>query len=658
MDGDIVGTPAYMSPEQAVGELNAIGAATDVYAVGAILYHLIAGHMPYVVPGSTLDAIEVWRRVRHGPPEPLRQRAPEAPGELVAICEKAMARKAGDRYAGMVDLAEDLRAYLEGRVVRAYEQGFFAEARKWILRNRALSATIVGAAALILIGTTTASLVLARKNDQLQGANERISASERRARDGERRAVESEAEAKENARIADERAARILRLSDIKRLQELEKDAGTLWPAKPATIPGYESWLVDARALAGRLPEHEQALDTIRGHSTAAAGGKWTFATAEESWQHDNQEELVTGLRAFVQPDHGRIQDVVKRLAFARSIEEESVKGAKAAALWAEAIASIADRKSSPEYDGLAIVPQLGLVPIGRDPSSKLWEFAQLQTGEPAVRDPRTGELAFGEATGLVFVLVPGGTFEMGAQKDDPAGRNYDPQADFVGPESPVQEVKLAPYFISKYEMTQGQWLRFVGTNPSAYSPGTTVFDGKAIDLTHPVEKVSWSDCETTMEHLGLSLPTEAQWEFAARAGTSTPWWTGAEKTSLEGAANLADRAAARAGAPWSGIADWPELDDGWAVHAPVTAMKPNPFGLYGVHGNVWEWCRDWFAFYGKTAREGDGERDEEPHRFKVSRGGSFRHEAAYARSSCRNNTQPENRVDHQGLRPARRIDP
>jgi serine/threonine-protein kinase len=66
MDGDIVGTPAYMSPEQAVGDLQAIGAATDVYAVGAILYHLISGHMPYVPPGSQLDAIEVWRRVRHG----------------------------------------------------------------------------------------------------------------------------------------------------------------------------------------------------------------------------------------------------------------------------------------------------------------------------------------------------------------------------------------------------------------------------------------------------------------------------------------------------------------------------------------------------------------------------------------------------------------
>ena len=658
MDGDIVGTPAYMSPEQASGDLKAIGAPSDVYAVGAILYHLIAGHMPYSPPGTEIDAIEIWRRVRFGPPDPLKQRAPDAPPELVAICEKAMARGPEQRYAGMLELAEDLRAYLEGRVVRAYERGFFAEARKWILRNRALSGTIFGAITLILIGTTVASLVLARKNRDLEGANVRITASEKRAREEEHRAVESEAEAKDNARIAEDRATRILRLSDIKRLQELERRADDLWPAKPEMIPGYEAWLREARELGGRLDEHVKALDELRAHGTPAAGNKWVFGTGEESWQHDNQEELVAGLRAFADPGHGRIAEVEKRLAFARSVEEQSVKGAKAAALWSEAIASIADPRASPEYEGLRIVPQVGLVPIGRDPRSKLWEFAHLETGAPAVRDPGTGELAFGEETGIVFVLIPGGSFDMGAQKQDPAGKNFDPQADLIGSESPVQEVKLAPYFLSKYEMTQGQWLRFVGKNPSTYAPGMAAFDGKPIDLTHPVEQVTWNDCERTMEHLGLVLPTEAQWEYAARAGTGTPWWTGKERNSLEGTANLADRAAARAGATWPGIADWPELDDGFAVHAPVTAFKPNPFGLYNVHGNVWEWCRDWFGLYTDPVRAGDGEREEDPNRFKVGRGGSFRHEAAYARSSCRNNTSPETRADHLGLRPARKIDP
>jgi formylglycine-generating enzyme required for sulfatase activity len=646
MDGDIVGTPAYMSPEQARGDLQAIGPASDVYAVGAILYHLLAGHMPYAPPGSSTDAIEIWRAVRDGPPERLELRSPEAPGELVAICAKAMAREPADRYAGMVELAEDLRAYLEGRVVRAYESGFLAQARKWILRNRALAGTIAGAAAIVLLGTTTASLLLAHKNGQLSDANVKIRASE--------------GEARRSATIAEERAARILRLSDLKRLDELERRADLLFPAEPKNVGALEAWLGEARTVADRLPEHQQALDDIRSRGTPGKPGTsaWTFATPEESWQHDTQDELVRKLRAFCDPTTGRRAEVEKRLAFARTIEERSVTGSEVAARWKEAIASLADARECPAYGGLAIVPQLGLAPIGRDPRSGLWEFAHLETGEPALRDAASGELQFEAASGLVFVLIPGGTFRMGAQKEDPTGDNYDPQAGLVGPESPVQEVTLGPFFLSKYEMTQGQWLRTLGKNPSAYGPDSGLFDGKTSDLSHPVEQVNWFECDDAMRRLGLQLPTEAQWERAARAGTTTPWWTGDEKTSLLGAANLADRSAARVGAAWPGIADWPELDDGWAIHAPVFAYRPNPFGLYGIHGNVWEWCRDWFTTYGGAVREGDGERETDERRYKVCRGGSFRNEASYARSSCRDNTVPETRFNQLGLRPARPIRP
>jgi formylglycine-generating enzyme required for sulfatase activity len=656
MDGDIVGTPAYMSPEQARGDLQAIGPLSDLYAVGAILYHLLAGHAPYAPPGSKIDAIEIWRRVKDGPPEPPGARAPEAPAELVAICEKAMAREPEQRYAGMLDLAEDLRAYLEGRVVRAFERGFLAEARKWILRNRALAGTIAAAVGIVLIGTTTASFVLARKNTQLFTANAQISASEKRALDGERRAIES-------AALAEDRARRILRLSDLKRREELEERAEALWPAEPRNVGAYETWLAEAGDLVRRLPEHEKALEEIRSRGKpvpAAAGGAatWSFATPEESWQHDTQEELVTKLRAFAAQDSGRIADVGKRLAFARTIEERSRTSRDAARRWAEAIASIADPRASAAYAGMQLAPQLGLLPIGRDPRSGLWEFAHLETGDPAVRDPARGELTVGEGTGLVFVLIPGGSFAMGAQRDDPNGKNYDPQAGLIGAESPVHDVALASFFLSKHEMTQGQWLRFTGRNPSTYGPASGLFDGKANDLAHPVEQVTWGECDETMRRLGLELPTEAQWEYAARAGTATPWWTGDRKETLAGAANLADRAASRVGAPWPGIADWPELDDGWAVHAPVDAFRPNPFGLFGVHGNVWEWCRDWFAPYGGPARAGDGEAEVADHRYKVSRGGSFHHEAAYARASCRNNSAPETRSNHLGLRPARKVDP
>jgi formylglycine-generating enzyme required for sulfatase activity/serine/threonine protein kinase len=615
MDGDVVGTPAYMSPEQARGDLEHLGPATDVYAAGAILYHLLAGHMPYVPPGERPNAVAVWKRVKAGSPEALAARAPHAPQELVAICEKAMAREPAGRYATMQVLADDLRAYLEGRVVRAYETGAWAEFRKWVARNRALAITSLTAVLLIVAGTTTAALVLAHKN------------------------------------------AKILRLADITLLRQLQGEMQSLWPADPGHVADYERWLVQARELAGRLPLHVATLGSLAEHALPAAGPdaaeRLRFASTQEQWQHDALSELVQGLEAFTREGDGAIADVERRLAFARTIGERSVSGPEAAARWSEAARSIRDECS--EYRGLVVAPQLGLLPIGRDPRSGLWEFAHLQSGEPAERDPDTHELVLSEATGLVFVLLPGGTFLMGAQSTDPAAPGY-----WVGArenESPPVEVALDPFFVSKYEMTQGQWLRIAGQNPSIYGPDRE-FDGHQHNLLHPVEQVSWNDCTLLLDHLGLALPTEAQWEYAARGGTRTPWWTGADKASLEGAANLADRAAARVGATWPALADWPELDDGWAVHAPVNTFAPNPFGLYGVCGNVWEWCRDAYTSYETPARAGDGERVDETSPYRMARGGSYTHTAAHAASSYRNQTAPDTRSNHLGLRPARPLLP
>ena len=102
--------------------------------------------------------------------------------------------------------------------------------------------------------------------------------------------------------------------------------------------------------------------------------------------------------------------------------------------------------------------------------------------------------------------------------------------------ERPVHEVSVRPFFLSKYEMTQGQWLGITVQNPSRCPPptewGQMIRPGD-ITLAHPVEHVSWEECSEVLWRLGLVLPTEAQWEYAARAGTETPWWTGADPASF-----------------------------------------------------------------------------------------------------------------------------
>jgi serine/threonine-protein kinase len=152
MDGDVVGTPAYMAPEQARGEVERVGPRADVYAAGAMLYHAIAGEMPYVGRSRRISSRTVLARVLDGPPRPLLEVKPGAPAELVAICEQAMAREPEDRYPGMRELAADLRAFLEVRVVRAYGGGTWTELGKWVRRNRALAAAGAGLVLALLAG--------------------------------------------------------------------------------------------------------------------------------------------------------------------------------------------------------------------------------------------------------------------------------------------------------------------------------------------------------------------------------------------------------------------------------------------------------------------------------------------------------------------------
>jgi tetratricopeptide (TPR) repeat protein/tRNA A-37 threonylcarbamoyl transferase component Bud32 len=147
--GQVLGTPAYMAPEQARGEVETLGPSADIYALGAILYEILTGQPPY--RGSS--AQEVLRQVVDGPPPAPRERLPRVPKALNAICQKAMSRTASARYATSAELARDVERWLADEPMAVYREPFVVRAGRWARRHRTLVTAALVAVALLLVAS-------------------------------------------------------------------------------------------------------------------------------------------------------------------------------------------------------------------------------------------------------------------------------------------------------------------------------------------------------------------------------------------------------------------------------------------------------------------------------------------------------------------------
>jgi formylglycine-generating enzyme required for sulfatase activity/serine/threonine protein kinase len=638
LDGEVLGTPCYMSPEQAHGKVQEMGPTSDVYSMGAIIYHLLSGQMPYVEPGTNPSPYAILDKVKKGPPRPLQEINPKLHAEIIAICEKAMARDPHMRYADMRAMADDLRAYLEGRVVKAYATGAFVEFKKWVLRNKSTAASIL-AAILVAIGGLWLMLKQEQKhNEQLKSANDLITAEKKnvegknrelananieiqKARDEAERNAET---ARKNEQEALKNLSAYQRMSDVKRLNDLHESAELYLATYPPPQEKLKDWLVAARDLATRLPPHRAKLEWLQQEIASRKDKLGPDELNDLRWQHSVTSDLVRGLTEILEE-----KGLSARVRAALRLWDLTISADSG---WAQAVASIGSAKETPAYGGLHIDAQYGLKPLGKDPVSGLWEFLQVETGEAPVRDA-SGRWMIKEETGIVFVLVPGGTFDMGCIKPNAQNPKNSPNVDEFAEvdEGPVHPVTLKPFFISKYEITQAQWKRLTGEDPS------WLFRNATNTATLPVTGVNWEMCMKALPKVGLTLPTEAQWEYGARAGTSTVWWTGNVEKTLEGAANIrGDR-------------------DGFMDSvAPVGTYRPNRFGLYDSAGNVWEWCLDEYRSYNATNSSAEGSAVDDVHsrRRKVLRGGGYNDAASDTRSGHRSFNHATFRMSDTGVRP------
>jgi formylglycine-generating enzyme required for sulfatase activity len=219
---------------------------------------------------------------------------------------------------------------------------------------------------------------------------------------------------------------------------------------------------------------------------------------------------------------------------------------------------------------------------------------------------------------GMEFVLIVAGTFLMGSKPGSPYNKEY-----------PVHHVTISqPFYLGKYAVTQGQWKAVMGTNPSRFIGGRDLIQEIGLDRSlvpvdrnRPVEQVSWEDVQDFIQRLNAKeggtnyrLPTEAEWEYACRAGSTTEYSFGDDPNQL-------------------GAYGWYDGNSNGETH-PVGQRTPNAWGLYDMHGNVYEWVQDWIGEYApEPATDPQGPASGWS---RVFRGGSWRDNASDCRSAYR----------------------
>ena len=276
-------------------------------------------------------------------------------------------------------------------------------------------------------------------------------------------------------------------------------------------------------------------------------------------------------------------------------------------------------------------------------------------------------KMLFAESIGIQLAVIPAGSFLMGSAENE-EGRS--------GDESPQHRVQISREFrLGRTEVTKGQFAAFVrdtgyrteaekdGQGGYGFDPETGNFKqdpqytwqnpGFPQTDDHPVVNVSWNDAQEFLKWLSRKdgrryrLPTEAEWEYACRAGSTTRYWNGDDAEGLAEIANVADGTAKAKFDSWTTIT----ARDGFVVTAPVGRFPANKFGLHDMHGNVWEWCADWYdsAYYASSP--GTDPQGPSSGSSRVLRGGSWGNVPNLVRCASRLDFTPAYRLSYLGFR-------
>lgn len=650
----VVGTPAYMAPEQARGQ--SVSETADIYAIGAMLYEMLTGRPPFqaATPWDVVTQI-----LTHDPPR-LRELNNALPRDLETICERCLQKSPENRYQSAEALKDDLTRFAQGRPIAARPVSPIERAVRWCRRNPRFAAAAGLAAALSIALTVVTTVAVIRINE---------SAAEARASRAE--AVQ----AKVSALLQAAPDAVPFAITDLKPVSTqalpLLRDAVRDPNSEPAAR---------LHAACGLMAHGDSHVETVLECAAAVPASPGECRNVAQALRHGGSGALqqlgqlarsgsdqqtvrlaIVGLFLGEPETAERLLEFRKDPRLRTALEQtfadwygdpaalaDVLEGDLSAELRTSlciAMGSIDPRTLvSPDRGRLeeVLLKLHRVAPDGGTHSATRWTLDRWEVPLP---DADRGESWFRNAAGHVMVRIESGEFEMGSQEFHRE------------PNQPTHHVTITrPVYFSSHETTREQFGRYLDSladdenengvssdeliSPTTAHPVQNVFFGDAVrycnwlsELTGrtPCYQYTGERWECDFAADGYRLPTEAEWEFACRAGSQTRFHFGDDETLLPQYARTSNFRKVAAFEPGS--------------------LRPNPWGLFDMYGNVWEWSWDVYSsLSGEPVTDPAGPTDRSD-AMRVIRGGGVDNRAGDPDSTARGSMNIEWRAWNLGFR-------